>query len=209
VGKYVGNLRSGCHVVNPCCVELKRVNTNLQSMQLQKLQVIDREGTPIHISGVVAWRVVSPRSASLDVEDAFEYVRAMCVGAIKATIALYPFEHPDQESVRTHADVVTAAITARANELVRAAGASIIRVSLTDMAYAPEIASAMLVRQQAGATIKARKVIVEGAVTIADGAVRDLEAKGHAFTAEERSEVIGNLLTVLCSEHGVRPFISM
>lgn len=200
-GKYVGTSDTGCFCVNPMGVSLTRVDINLRSTELRAVRAVDNEGTPIIVSGVVSWRVISPKRALLEYDSYERFVGSMCLGAVKGTLAAFPFESatPTTHSIRTHPDEVSYAIISRANTLAQSAGCHVERVSLTDLQYAPEIAGAMLVRQQATATLKARKVIVDGAVEICEGAVKELEARGRTLDPETRGGLISNLVTVLCN----------
>eukprot|EP01013_Petalomonas_cantuscygni_P036909 TRINITY_DN67641_c0_g1_i1.p1 TRINITY_DN67641_c0_g1~~TRINITY_DN67641_c0_g1_i1.p1 ORF type:complete len:279 (-),score=34.77 TRINITY_DN67641_c0_g1_i1:209-1045(-) len=207
-GKYVGTLRSGWHVVNPAS-KLRKTVVSTQSTELRDVRVIDREGTPLVVSGIVAWRVTSPRAHLLNIEDPQGFLRSVCVGALKSATSSFPFEHPTDTSICAHPQAVTRMITDRAQALVAPAGVRIISVSLANTAYDPTIASAMLVRQQAMATLQARKVIVQGAVGIVNDAVQGLTERGHSLSPEDHGGMVSNLLTVLCSDHGASPVISL
>ena len=205
-GKISGRLTTpGIHFVLPWGLNAVTVGTQVRGVEIHKTTVADKNGNPVVIAGVCAYRVVDPEKASFAVSNATNYVEIQAVAAIKQVAAAYPYESADGHSLRGETSKVSGEMVLRLQERVAAAGMEVISFDISDLAYAPEIAQAMLVRQQAEALVGARKVIVHGAVEIVYDALEELQKKGVAIDEARRGQLIGNLLTVICGDAKVQP----
>jgi regulator of protease activity HflC (stomatin/prohibitin superfamily) len=176
-----------------------------------KLKVNDRRGNPIEIAAVVVWRVADTARAAFDVDDFESYVQIQSESAIRHIASLYSYDRSeeDEHTLRDSADEVAAALQRELQARLDKAGVSVDEARLTHLAYAPEIAQAMLRRQQAEAVIAARQKIVHGAVSMVDMALRELSEKAVVELDEERkAAMVSNLLVVLCGESEAQPVIN-
>jgi regulator of protease activity HflC (stomatin/prohibitin superfamily) len=209
-GQYKGTIsKEGLYCVNPCGQTLQIVSTKVQTTDFKSVKVIDKNGNPVIMDGVVSWKVFSAKKATLDVQNYAKFVREQAAGAVKMAAGMFPFESTDEPSMRTTPEKVTDAVIHSLQEKVLVAGVKILGFAITDLSYAKEIAQAMLVRQQAEATLKARKIIVEGAVTIASRAIEQLRDNAVELDAQTQGEMVKNLVTVLCSDRGVQPTMGL
>lgn len=209
-GKYEGTVnKEGCYCVNPCGTDLRMVSKKVQTSNMTSLKVIDKNGSPVVMDGVVSWRVSSARRAIIDVQDHATFVFLQAGGATKAVAALFPFESHDEPSMRTTPDAVADAIRKDLQARVNIAGVEVVSFAITDLSYSAEVAQMMLVRQQADATLKARQIIVEGAVTIATRAIEHLGQSGITMTDANAQDMVKNLVTVLCADRPVMPTINL
>lgn len=177
-------------------------------------------GNPVEIGIAVTWRVVDTVKAVFDVDNYKEFLSLQCDGALRNIVRLYPYDiapgaeatgdvHPDEESLRGSSEVVAARIREELQSKVQEAGLEILQVRITHLAYASEIAAAMLQRQQASAIIDARKMIVEGAVGTVEMALERLNQSGVVELDEERkAAMVSNLLVVLCGNHEAQPVVN-
>ncbi len=162
------------------------------------------------ISGVVTYQVSDPVKATLDVQGVTEYVRNQALGVMKTMASRYPYEGRDGEpSLKTETVHITEELTSALSRLTDAAGVRVHAFRITDCAFAREIAASMLVRQQAEALIDARRTVVEGAVSIAQGAVTSLAADGFRLDEKERARLVSNLLITVASDAKVTPVLSL
>ena len=147
----------------------------------------------------------------LNVESVYQYVQTSASAVLKQVVSKYPYEDDDNggHSLKTEAAAVSQEMQKELQNRLAHAGVSVMSFNLTDLSYSPEIAQAMLVRQQAEAMIKARRLIVKGAVDISEGAITQLEAKGVTMNPEEKTKIVTNLLTVICGETGAQPTLSL
>jgi regulator of protease activity HflC (stomatin/prohibitin superfamily) len=167
--------------------------------------VADGNGNPIVIAAVVTYQYVDSFKTALNVENAHEFVKTQAMAVLKQVASKYPYESPSGHSLKAEARAISVEMVQALQTKVEPAGTQILAYELSDLSYAPEIAQAMLVRQQAQALVDARKTVVEGAVEIVDDAIRRLSEKGLALDDRERSRLVSNLLTVICGDSHVQP----
>jgi len=209
-GKYVMTVRQpGCYCWNPCGISQLRVSTARVAVNLDDVKVADARGNPLLLSGVVTYQVARSRAALLDVQNLRQYVINQGLAVVKKIASMYPYESQDGHSLKSEADRIRAQMVAMLQDRCNVAGVIIHSFELTDLAYAPEIAHAMLIRQQAEAIVDARRIIVKGAVEIAHGAVDALGQRGMRFDPQEQGRLMSNLLVTICGDAKVQPTISI
>lgn len=210
-GKYTGTLRQdGFFFVNPFAGR-REVSLRAHNFNSDKLKVNDQRGNPIEIGAVVVWRVQDTAQAAFDVEDYESYVQVQTESALRHLASQHPYDSPHdvEVSLRGSSDVVSGELQNELTTRLQRAGIEVLEVRLSHLAYAPEIAGAMLQRQQAEAIIDARKRIVDGAVGMVQMALEQLKAQGVVELDEERkAQMVSNLLVVLCSERGTQPVVN-
>jgi regulator of protease activity HflC (stomatin/prohibitin superfamily) len=210
-GAYVGSARdSGFWWANPFRTK-RKISLRARSMEGAKLKVNDKGGNPIEIAAVVVWRVQDTAHACFDVENFQEYVRVQSETAVRHLATTYAYDHGEENepTLRTNVDDVSVALAAELEIRLSKAGVHVDEARLTHLAYAPEIAQAMLRRQQAEAVIAARKMIVHGAVSMVQLALEELAEKHVVVLDEERkAAMVSNLLVVLCGESEVHPVVN-
>jgi len=211
----------GCYVLNPCGTTLSRVTTKQQTTDLPNVKLLDLKGNPVVVSGVVFWQVEGVKASLLNVENVYQYVNTTAMATLKQVVSKYPYEddeiHIDEAtgshskglSLKTEAAQVSRELKDVLQDRLAHAGVRVIAFNMTDLSYAPEIAQAMLVRQQAEAMVKARKLIVKGAVDISNDAVSQLESKGIQMSEGEKTKIVTNLLTVICGDQRAQPTLSV
>jgi hypothetical protein len=211
-GAYRGTVRtSGFHWANPFYSKRHKVSLRSHNLNSDKLKVNDKRGNPIEIGAVVVWRVADTAQALFDVVDYERYVSIQSESAIRHLANSYAYDHGEDNelTLRSGADEVAIALKKELQERLAKAGVSVEEARITHLAYAPEIAQAMLRRQQAEAVIAARQKIVHGAVSMVDMALRELSEKGVVKLDEERkASMVSNLLVVLCGEAEVSPVVN-
>ena len=211
-GRYAGSLReSGFFWTNPF-FQRQRISLRVHNLNTPTLKVNDRAGNPIEVGAVVVWRVLDTARAAFDVEDYETYVAIQSESAVRvvASARWYDGDEHGRNSLRADLDAVAGALADTIQEHVALAGIEIVEARIAHLAYAPEIASAMLRRQQAEAVVAARSHIVEGAVSMVRLAIDQLEREGVVKLAEaDRVHLVGNLLTVLVSDNETHPVISV
>jgi len=203
-------LDSGLWMVAPFTIKTK-VSLRVRNFNSQKLKVNDAEGNPIEISAVVVFKVIDTAKAKFDVDDYEEFVEIQSETAVRHIAAQYPYDtiaDSDRPSLRANADEVASELLKELQNRLLTAGVEIIDTRLTHLAYAPEIASAMLQRQQAAAIVSARQIIVEGAVGMVDMALTNLAAKGIELDGERRAAMVNNLMVAIVSDRGATPVIN-
>ncbi len=211
-GKYVKTLPSeGLHWVQPIGREVRHIPTQDITLHVNTATVVERNGNPILISALVVYRVEDTRRAALDVENFRRFIEDQAGAVIKRVSAQFPYESAEQGQpcLKKENEVVTQCFMEELQKAVSPAGIRVLSVRLNDLTYAPEIAQAMLMRQQALALIDARKTIVEGAVTIVRDAVERLHAAGLEVSPPQREVLISNLLVVLCSGERAQPVLQV
>jgi len=216
-GKYSQTVtQPGCHYYTCCGRDIRKVSKQKISVDLPSMKVIDKLGNPILISGVLVYNFVNTKRAAIDVNNPDEFVRNQAQAVVKQIVSQYPYEHiSDQEHpskepcLKTEAAEIGERFCQTLQAKVELAGAHIITFQFNELSYAPEIAQGMLKKQQAMATVSARRVIVDGVVEIAYGAIQKLEARGIHMDDAEKTRIATNLLTVMCSEHDVQPTINV
>ena len=210
-GDYVGTVKTpGLRWANPFFTK-KRVSVRIRNFETTRLKVNDLEGNPIEIAAVVVWRVVDTAEACFEVDDYNNYVHVQSEAALRNLATSYPYDaHDDAHiSLRGHTGVVADHLKREIQERLAKAGVEVLEARISHLAYAPEIAAAMLQRQQAGAIIAARQRIVEGAVGMVDMALEMLSRKDIVHLDEERkAAMVSNLLVVLCGEKGATPVVN-
>ena len=210
-GAYRGTERaSGFHWTNPFNKK-EKVSLRARNLNSEKLKVNDKRGNPIEIAAVVVWRVRDTAQAAFDVDDYESYVRIQSESAVRHLASAYSYDHGEDNEVTLQSgrDEIAGALRQELEDRLRKAGVLVEEARLTHLAYAPEIASAMLRRQQAEAVIAARQKIVHGAVSMVDMALRELAEKSVIHLDEERkAAMVSNLLVVLCGEAEVHPVVN-
>ncbi|MBI4889541.1 MAG: SPFH domain-containing protein [Acidobacteria bacterium] len=210
-GKYVGTVSApGLRFVNPFYTK-KPVSLRVRNFETSKMKVNDKDGNPIEIAAVVVWKVVDTAEAMFQVDDYDHYVHVQSEAAIRNLATAYPYDsHMEHEvSLRGHTVEVAGRLKDEISERLSVAGVEVIESRLSYLAYAPEIAAAMLRRQQAAAVIAARQKIVEGAVGMVEMALEMLsEKKVVQFDGEQRAAMVQNLLVVLCGETSAQPVVN-
>jgi regulator of protease activity HflC (stomatin/prohibitin superfamily) len=212
-GTYRGTAKEpGFYWTNPF-TRKKTISLRAHNLNGQKLKVNDLMGNPIEIAAVVVWQVKDTAHAAFDVEDFTQFVEIQSESAVRLLASRHPYDDDHTEvvptSLRGSADVIASELKDQIQSRLDRAGVEVIEARLSHLAYAPEIASAMLQRQQASAIIAARKQIVEGAVGMVDMAIAMLSAKKVVELDEERkATLVGNLLVVLCGHTAPSPVLN-
>ena len=210
-GAYVGTVReSGFHWANPFYTR-KKVSLRLRNLQGEHLKVNDKQGNPIEIAAVVVWRVADTARATFDVDDYLQFVRIQSETAVRHLANAYAYDHGEEHetTLRSGVDEVSGALCTELQQRLTPAGVEVLEARLTHLAYAPEIAGAMLRRQQAEAVIAARRMIVQGAVSMVQMALEELAAKQVIeLTDDRKSAMVSSLLLVLCGETEAQPVIN-
>jgi regulator of protease activity HflC (stomatin/prohibitin superfamily) len=210
-GAYRGTARDpGLRWANPFYSK-RRVSLRVRNFESAKLKVNDTDGNPIEIAAVVVWRVVDTAEAVFEVDEYDHYVRVQTEAAVRVLASRYPYDAHDDEqlSLRGATDEVATNLKEQIQERLLKAGVEVIEARISHLAYAPEIAAAMLRRQQAGAIIAARTKIVEGAVGMVEMALDLLSRSNRVRLDEERrAQMVSNLLVVLCSDQEAQPVIN-
>ena len=210
-GRYVGTVRDGgFHWTNPFYTK-RALSLRAHTLNGEKLKVNDKSGNPIEIAAVVVWRVRDTAQAVFDVEDYLQFVHIQSETAVRHLASTHPYDGGTDEepSLRGSGDRVALELKAELQARLDLAGIDVVEARLAHLAYAPEIAGAMLRRQQAAAVIAARQKIVEGAVGMVHMALEHLDAKGAVVLDDERkAAMVSNLLVVLCSEQSAQPVIN-
>lgn len=208
LGRYVGSVRDeGFHFANPLA-QRKRVTLRVHNFTSDKLKVNDAHGNPIEIAAVVVWRVVDTAKALFQVENYQSFVAIQSEAAIRALASRYPYD-AEGKSLRGNPEEVAEELKAEVQERLKVAGVEVLEARLTHLAYAPEIAQAMLRRQQALAVVAARKLIVEAATTMVKEALSGLEAQGIALDEERRAAMVNNLMVALVAEAQAQPVVNV
>lgn len=210
-GKYVGTVKEqGLRWNNPFYSK-KKVSLRVRNFESGKLKVNDLDGSPIEIAAVVVWSVVDSAEAVYNVDDYESFVHIQSEAALRAMATSYPYDqHEDGKiALRSHAGEIAKHLTEEIQERLAEAGVRVIEARISHLAYAPEIAQAMLQRQQASAIIAARTRIVEGAVSMVEMALGELSKRNVVeLDPERRAAMVSNLLVVLCGERGTQPVVN-
>jgi regulator of protease activity HflC (stomatin/prohibitin superfamily) len=211
MGSYAGTAKMpGLRWANPLYSK-KRVSLRVRNFESARLKVNDNEGNPIEIAAVVVWKVVDTAEASFEVDDYENYVHVQAEAALRNLATSYTYDAHDetQVSLRGHTAQVADHLQREIQERLTKAGVLVLEARISHLAYAPEIAAAMLQRQQAGAIIAARQRIVEGAVGMVEMALEMLSHRGIVkLDDERRAAMVSNLLVVLCGERGTQPIVN-
>ncbi len=210
-GKYVGTVRDpGLRWANPFYAKT-RVSTRVRNFESGKLKVNDSNGSPIEIAAVVVWKVVDTAEAMFEVDDYEEFVHIQSESALRNLTTTYPYEPHDGDGLALRSDPleIANALREEIQDRLEQAGVCVIEARISHLAYASEIAHAMLRRQQASAIIAARQQIVTGAVGMVEMALQKLQSDRIVELDDERkAAMISNLLVVLCSEDHAQPVVN-
>lgn len=210
-GRYVGSVRQeGLRWANPFLAK-KRVSMRVRNFETQHLKVNDLDGNPIEIASVVVWKIVDSAESSFEVENCENYVNVQSEAALRNLATAYSYDsHDDGKlSLRANTAEVAAHLKDEIHDRLKVAGVEVIEARISHLAYAPEIAAAMLQRQQASAIVAARTKIVEGAVGMVEMALEALSHKKVVDLDEERkAAMVSNLLVVLCGERSAHPVVN-
>jgi regulator of protease activity HflC (stomatin/prohibitin superfamily) len=210
-GDYAGTAKvPGLRWANPFYTR-KKISVRVRNFEGARLKVNDADGNPIEIAAVVVWRVVETAEATFEVDDYQNYVRVQSEAALRNAATSYPYDshHEGGVSLRGNTAAVADHLQREVQQRLHKAGVEVIEARISHLAYAPEIAAAMLQRQQAGAIIAARQRIVEGAVGMVEMALEMLSHKAIVTLDEERkAAMVSNLLVVLCGERGAQPIVN-
>lgn len=210
-GKYVGTVYDpGLKWANPFFTKTA-VSTRIRNFESGQLKVNDSRGSPIEIAAVVVWKVFDTAEALFEVDDYEEFVQIQSESALRNLSTTYPYEPHEGEgtALRSHPAEIAKALREEIQDRLETAGVTVIEARISHLAYAPEIANAMLRRQQASAIISARTQIVRGAVSMVEMALEKLRENNIVDLDEERkAAMVSNLLVVLCGEEGVRPVVN-
>jgi len=210
-GKYIGTAKEqGLRWNNPF-YSAKKISLRVRNFESSKLKVNDLDGSPIEIAAVVVWHVVDSAEAVYNVDDYESFVHIQTEAALRAMATSYPYDQHEDGTIalRSHAAEIAKHLTEEIQERLAQAGVQVSEARISHLAYAPEIAQAMLQRQQAGAIIAARTRIVEGAVSMVEMALEQLSARKVVdLDPERRAVMVSNLLVVLCGERGTQPIVN-
>ena len=210
-GRYYGSVKeAGFWWVNPFAVK-KRISLRIRNFETAKLKVNDAQSNPIEVAAIVVWRVVDSAEALFEVDDYENYVKVQSESAVRAMASSYPYDSHTQgeASLSSHAVDVAENLMRQLSERLARAGVEVGEARLSHLAYSPEIAHAMLQRQQASAIIAARYKIVEGAVGMVENALELLAQKNlFALDDERKAAMVSNLLVVLCGERSTQPVLN-
>ena len=210
-GRYKGTVKEqGLHWANPLLTK-RKVSLRVRNFETERAKVNDADGNPIEMASVVVWKVVDTAEASFEVDDYVNYVHVQSESALRNLATLYPYDTHNEGTVslRGNTDEIATQLQAEVQGRLNKAGVEVLEARITHLAYAPEIASAMLQRQQAGAIIAARTQIVEGAVGMVEMALEKLSDHHIVDLDEERkATMVSNLLVVLCGDKPAQPVLN-
>jgi regulator of protease activity HflC (stomatin/prohibitin superfamily) len=210
-GAYRGTERTpGLRWANPFYTKAK-VSVRVRNFETEKLKVNDLNSNPIEVASVVVWKVVDTAEALFEVDDYVEYVHVQSEAALRTTVKNYPYDafEDDQLSLSHNMDEIAEQLKGDVQDRLADAGVQVIEARMSHLAYAPEIASAMLQRQQASAIIAARQKIVEGAVGMVEMAIDGLKARNIVSLDDDRkAAMVSNLLVVLCADRNPQPIVN-
>lgn len=210
-GRYVGTIRAdGLRWINPL-TSSRKISTRVRNHETAVLKVNDAYGNPIELAAIVVWKVEDTAQALFEVDDFLEFVATQTEAAVRHIAIEYPYDSHDEGglSLRGNAEEITEKLAVELTARVQAAGVLIIESRFSHLAYAPEIASAMLQRQQAGAVVAARQQIVEGAVGMVEMALtRIAEQDIVELDSERKAAMVSNLMVVLCGDRSAQPVLN-
>src|SRR5262249_52228655 len=210
-GRYTGSVKTpGLRWINPF-TNKRAVSLRARNFETAKIKVNDLDGNPIEISAVIVWRVIDTAQATFDVESFQSYVQIQAESAMRNLAMHHPYDSHDDEvmSLRGQSEAVAERLRKEVDARIHAAGCEVVDARIAHLAYAPEIAQAMLQRQQAGAIIAARQRIVDGAVSMVDMALDQRSKRGIVeLDPERKAAMVSNLLVVLCGERSTQPVVN-
>ena len=210
-GRYVGTDRNtGLRWANPFYSK-QAVSLRVRNFESGRLKVNDANGNPIEIAAIIVWRVVDTAEAVFEVDNYENYVTIQSESALRNLATSYPYEHDKDDerlSLRSDSNAIAKKLLAEVQDRLQKAGVEVMETRLSHLAYSPEIAQAMLQRQQASAVLAARRIIVQGAVGMVTDALEQLQEQGTVeLDAERKAAMVSNLLVVLCGDN-VKPVIN-
>jgi regulator of protease activity HflC (stomatin/prohibitin superfamily) len=211
-GQYAGTDReTGLRWANPLYSK-KSVSLRVRNFESGRLKVNDANGNPIEIAAVIVWKVVDTAEAVFEVDDYENYVTIQSEAALRNLATTYPYEHDVEDqrlSLRSDSNAIALKLKSEVHDRLQKAGVEVLEARLSHLAYSPEIAQAMLQRQQASAVLSARKIIVQGAVGMVADALDQLKAQGVIeLDGERKAAMVSNLLIVLCGDQQAKPVIN-
>jgi hypothetical protein len=212
-GKYKGTVRDqGWYWTNPL-TNRRKLSLRVHNFNTPQLKVNDHDGNPIEIGAVVQWRVVDTARATFDVENYGQFVQVQSETAVRHIATSYPYDiadHPDSPTLRGSTDRIARELQEELQHRLDLAGLEVVDARITHLAYSPEIAGAMLQRQQASAILAARKIIVLGATSMVEDVIKGLEQKGvlRDMGPSDRARMASALLVVLTSDRGAQPVVT-
>jgi regulator of protease activity HflC (stomatin/prohibitin superfamily) len=210
-GSYVGTVRrSGLWWILPLA-DRRTLSIRVRNFETNHLKVNDADGNPVEIAAIVVWQVADTPQAVYAVDDFVDFVHVQAESALRHVATTHPYDDPggDSTSLRGSVDIVAGELAEEVAQRVTIAGVEIIEVRISHLAYSPEIAQAMLRRQQANAVVAARSRIVEGSVGMVEGALARLKERGIVELDEERkAAMVSNLLVVLCADQPASPVVN-
>jgi regulator of protease activity HflC (stomatin/prohibitin superfamily) len=211
-GNYIGTIRDAGLFMTVPFTSKQTVSLRVYNFNSQILKVNDSKGNPVEIAAVIVYKVVDTAKALFSVDDYEQFVQIQSESAVRHVASEYPydtFENQDDITLRGNPTEVSDRLTGELQERLNVAGVEIIETRLTHLAYATEIASAMLQKQQSAAILSARKIIVEGAVSITEEAIDRLNKEANLnLTSEQRLQIINNIMVAIISERGTQPVIN-
>lgn len=210
-GRYLGtNRRTGLSLVPPLST-VKKVSVRVRNFETETIKVNDSNGNPVNIGAIIVWQIADTAKATFAVEEVEEFINTQSESALRHVATTHPYDGgtSNNPSLSGSTDLVSRELADEVAARVNLAGLEIIEARIGSLSYAPEIAQAMLQRQQAGAIVDARETIVEGAVTMVESALAQLEARDIVdLDPERRAAMVSNLLVVLCSDTNAQPMIN-
>jgi regulator of protease activity HflC (stomatin/prohibitin superfamily) len=210
-GSYVGTVRrTGLSWLLPL-TDRRNVSIRVRNFETNHLKVNDADGNPVEIASIVVWQVADTSHALFAVDDYLNFVRVQAESALRHVATTHPYDHPEEEglSLRGSTDIVAGELAEEMAQRVAIAGVEIVEVRISHLAYASEIAQAMLRRQQANAVVAARSRIVDGAVGMVEMALARLSERGIVDLDEERkAAMVSNLMVVLCGDQPASPVVN-
>lgn len=210
-GSYVGTIRKTGLLMTVPLASTKSVSVKVNNFETHELKVNDADGNPINIAAIIVWQVADTAKSTFAVENHHEFVAVQSEAALRHVASIHPYDNasPGEESLRESTEAVADELAHEVAERIKIAGLEVIETRISSLAYAPEIAQAMLQRQQAAAIIVARETIVEGAVTMVQNALERLEHDDIvALDDERKANMVSNLLVVLCSDSRATPVVN-
>lgn len=211
-GKYVGTIRRTGFVMTIPFSDRKKVSVRVSNFETNELKVNDLDGNPVNIAGIIVWQVADTAKSVFAVENHIQFVEVQSEAALRHVASSHPYDHtnnPNATTLRGSTEQISQELAEEVAARISIAGLEVIEARISTLAYAPEIAQAMLQRQQASAVIAAREKIVEGAVSMVENALEQLDEKGIVDLDDERkAAMVSNLLVVLCSESRTSPIIN-
>ena len=210
-GRYVGTVQeNGLRWSNPFFTK-RKISLRIRNFESGKLKVNELDGSPIEIAAVIVWKVVDSAEAVFNVDDYESFVHIQSEAALRAMATSYPYDQheDDQMSLRSHPLEISNELKRHLDERLASAGVEVLEAKISHLAYAPEIAQAMLQRQQANAVVAARARIVAGACGMVEMALEELQKSGVVTLDEERkAAMVSNLLVVLCGDRSAQPVLN-